>query len=176
MSVAGFEVSGVEIRPARTGEYAEAGRVTAAAYDEYAPPGGAWSYREQLADVADRARTATVLVAVSDHRIVGTATLELGTRIPSSTQPPPAPDEAHLRMLAVDAAVRRQGIGRRLVEACIELAKRHGKARLTLDTTDAMVAAISMYESMGFRFVGTTDRVPSVCMLMYELRLGPPDV
>jgi ribosomal protein S18 acetylase RimI-like enzyme len=163
----------IEVRPVRREEIAEAGRVTRDAYVEHAPRDGSWDgYLERLADVGSRAATATVLVAVVDGVVAGTATLELHERIPGSDQPPLADDEAHLRMVAVDPAKRRLGIGRRLVDTCVAIARRAGKRRLTLDTTEQMQAARAMYESMGFRFSGTTDRVPTVCMLMYELNLA----
>lgn len=55
-----------------------------------------------------------------------------------------------IRLLAVDPAARGQGIGRRLTEACIEQARRHGHRQLVLHTTAAMQAAWKLYTSMGF--------------------------
>jgi ribosomal protein S18 acetylase RimI-like enzyme len=54
-------------------------------------------------------------------------------------------------MLGVDPAARRRGVGRALMEACETAARRAGKRRITLETTDAMIAARRLYESMGFR-------------------------
>ncbi|MDQ3991572.1 MAG: GNAT family N-acetyltransferase [Actinomycetota bacterium] len=143
----------LEVRPVRPGEMDEAGRVTAAAYRELAPEGHAsWErYLQRLADVRGRARTTTVLVAVEDGRVLASATLELTGRVPGGYDRPPLdPDEAHLRMLGVHPSARRRGIGRQMVEACMRLARRSGKSRLTLDTTGEMVAARAMYEAMGF--------------------------
>lgn len=141
----------MEIRPVRPGEHEEAGRVTAEAYREFGVE--RWGdYGDRLADVARRARRTTVLVAVEDGRILGTATLELDRRIEGGhPRDPLAPDEAHMRMLGVALGARGRGIGPALVEACIERARAAGKSRLTLDTTEGMTAARRMYEGMGFR-------------------------
>jgi ribosomal protein S18 acetylase RimI-like enzyme len=37
------------------------------------------------------------------------------------------------------------------MQACMEHARRAGKRRLTLETTESMAAAQALYESMGFR-------------------------
>jgi ribosomal protein S18 acetylase RimI-like enzyme len=160
----------VRVRPVQPDEYEEAGAVTALAYREFMPPDGEWSgYEKRLADVADRATRALVLVADLDGTIAATATLELDQRIsPDTQQPPLATDEAHLRMLGVHPDHRRRGIGRLLVDACIEQARARGKRRLTLDTTERMVRARALYQGMGFSFRGYSDRIPGVTMLMYE--------
>lgn len=160
----------VRVRPVRPDEYEEAGAVTALAYREFMPPDGdPRGYDKRLADVAGRAARALVLVAVLDGTITATATLELDQRINLDTQQPPLEtDEAHLRMLGVHPDHRRRGIGGLLVDAGIEHARERGKRRLTLDTTERMVGARALYEGMGFRFRGYSDRIPEVLMLMYE--------
>ncbi len=163
-------ISTVRVRPVRPAEYDQAGAVTVLAYREFMSPEGEWGgYEKRLADVAGRATRALVLVADVDGAIAATATLELDERIsPDTQQPPLASDEAHLRMLGVHPGYRRHGIGRLMVDACIELARARGKRRLTLDTTEPMVAARALYEGMGFTFRGHSDRIPDVPMLMYE--------
>ncbi|MGH2738753.1 MAG: GNAT family N-acetyltransferase [Actinomycetota bacterium] len=61
------------------------------------------------------------------------------------------PDQAHVRMLGVHPDVQGRGIGRRLMEGAADEAGRAGKRRITLETTDAMVTAQRLYESMGYR-------------------------
>jgi ribosomal protein S18 acetylase RimI-like enzyme len=160
----------VRVRPVQPDEYEEAGAVTALAYREFMPADGEWSgYEKRLADVAGRATRALVLVADLDGTIAATATLELDQRINRDTQQPPlAADEAHLRMLGVHPDHRRRGIGRLLVDACIEHARAQGKRRLTLDTTERMVRARALYEGMEFSFRGYSDRIPEVTLLRYE--------
>ena len=143
----------VDIRPLAPKDFEGAGRVTAAAYEAFA--GGAASpnrdYLDRLADVGTRAHHALVLGAFQGTRPVGTVTLELTGRIPGG-HPRPAlePDQAHVRMLGVDPGFRRRGVGRLLMEACVEEARRAGKRRITLETTEAMTEAHRLYESMGF--------------------------
>lgn len=143
----------VDIRPLAPRDFEGAGRVTAAAYEAFA--GEATSpnrdYLDRVADVGTRARHALVLGAFRGRRPVGTVTLELKGRIPGGhPRPPLEPDQAHVRMLGVDPGFRRRGVGRLLMEACVEEARRAGKRRITLETTEAMTEAHRLYETMGF--------------------------
>jgi ribosomal protein S18 acetylase RimI-like enzyme len=143
----------LEIRPLRPEDFEEAGAVTAAAYGEFAPSGASPNpdYLDRVADVRTRVRHAVVLGAFRDGRVVGTVTLELDGRIPGGhTRPPLQPGQAHVRMLGVDPSVRRAGVGRALMEAGLDRARRAGKSRITLETTENMGAAQKLYESMGF--------------------------
>lgn len=142
----------IEIRPARPDEYAEAGRVTALAYLEFADlDDPEWvEYLDRIADVAARAARTRVLVAVDDRRILGSITLELAARIEEDSGEPLDPDEAHVRMLGVHPDARRRGIGRLLMEACMDEARSAGRGLMTLHTTERMRAAQRMYESLGF--------------------------
>ena len=168
--------SNVEIRSVRPDEYTVAGEVTAASYREFDPRGAPdWqAYLRRIADVAGRAGHTVVLVAVVDGEIAGTATLEIDRHIESGWKEELAPDEAHLRMLGVHPSHRREGIGRSLVEATIDLARTRGKARLTLETTPEMRAAHAMYAEMGFTPTGRREVAPSLCFDSYELQLGSP--
>lgn len=142
----------LRIRAARPPEFEEVGRVTALAYREFVRPGErAWTrYLEHIADVAGRAPRALVLVAVDDdERILGSATLEHEARI-DEDDPPLGADEAHVRMLGVAAESRGRGVARALMDACANEARARGKTLLTLHTTERMMAAQRMYESMGF--------------------------
>jgi ribosomal protein S18 acetylase RimI-like enzyme len=141
----------IEVRRALPQEYEEAGRVTALAYREFVRPGDAdWNrYLDRIADVGGRARRTVVLVAVEDGRILGSATLELEGRTEEG-EPAVPPDEAHLRMVGVHPEARRRGIARMLMDASMDEARRAGKRRLTLNTTQRMRAAQAMYEALGF--------------------------
>lgn len=163
----------IQVRPARPEEYEEAGSVTALAYREFARPGDPdWEgYLARIADVRGRAERTTVLIAVRDGRIVGSATLELEARVGDEGDPL-APDEAHVRMLGVHPEARRSGVATKLIEACIERARAAGKTRLTLHTTPRMRAAQAMYERLGFRRL--PDRVfpDGFVLLTYERAIG----
>lgn len=146
-------VSAVEvtIREVVPEEYEATGQLAQRAYAEYARPGDPlWSdYYNKLADVAGRAAFATVLVAVAGQRIVGTATVELDRTIEGSGDLNPR--QANFRILAVDPVARGCGVGRRLVEACIQTARQADRDLVTLHTTDQMAAAQRIYRSLGFR-------------------------
>lgn len=161
----------VEVRPVEPEEYEEAGAVTALAYREFVPPGESdWEgYLTEIADVAGRADRTTVLVAVDDGRILGTATLELDARIGDLTEPL-LPEEAHVRMVGVHPEARGRGIGRALMEACIEMTRAAGKTVLTLNTTERMKTARRMYESMGFQ--REPDRVFDDGFVLLSYRLA----
>ncbi len=160
----------IEVREARPDEYAEAGEVTALAYREFARPNDPdWQeYLARIADVEGRAARTTVLVAVEDGRILGTATLELDGRVEPQDDATLAPDEAHIRMLGVHPEARRRGVAKLLMAACFERARRRGKTRVTLHTTHRMRAAQTMYEGLGFHRL--PDRVfpDGFVLLTYE--------
>jgi ribosomal-protein-alanine N-acetyltransferase len=57
-------------------------------------------------------------------------------------------DEVHINTIAVDAAVRRQGIATALMTAVLQLT---GAGRATLEVRRSNVAAIGLYEKLGFQ-------------------------
>jgi GNAT superfamily N-acetyltransferase len=164
----------VEIRPVRPEEYEEAGRVTRLAYEEFNDPGDDdWEdYLRRVADVSGRAPLMPVLVAAEEDRILGSATLEVGDGIGDD---PLEPGTANLRMLGVDPGARGRGVGRALVEACIEWTRDAGLDAITLHTTALMTAAHQLYASMGF--VRDTARdwdvTPTFTLYAYRLNLEP---
>jgi DNA-binding MarR family transcriptional regulator/N-acetylglutamate synthase-like GNAT family acetyltransferase len=60
---------------------------------------------------------------------------------------------ARLRLLYVDASTRGQGLGRRLVDACIAAARARGYEKLILWTQDCLASARRIYQSAGFQLV-----------------------
>jgi ribosomal protein S18 acetylase RimI-like enzyme len=165
----------VEIREVRPEEFAEAGRVTALAYREFAPPDSpAWNeYLETIADVAGRTDRTTVLVAAENGRILGTATIEMDRTV-GDDDPELPPDVAALRMLGVHPEARARGVGRALVQATIDRCVVRRKRELRLRTTEPMVIAQRLYESMGFeRDPGRDMRVgEGLALYAYRLDLG----
>jgi ribosomal protein S18 acetylase RimI-like enzyme len=163
----------VEIRRLGPEEFGEAGRVTALAYEELGEVSPNPDYLARVADVPARARHAVILGAVEGGRVLGSVTVELEDRIPGGhPRPPLEPGQAHVRMLGVHPEARRRGIGRSLMVAAIELARRAGKDRITLETTASMRAAQQLYEAMGFRRGPDQVYDDGFRVLTYELRLG----
>lgn len=67
------------------------------------------------------------------------------------------PSHAHVRQirgLAVDPAFQRQGFGRELVEAAVELAREQGARKLTLRVLSTNEAARRLYAACGFHVEG----------------------
>ena len=164
----------VIVREADPQEYAEAGRVTAEAYREFARAGDAdWQdYLDSIADVEGRAGRTTIMVALDGDRIVGTATLELVDRVEPEDDPSLHPKEAHIRMLGVHPDERHRGIARALMQACFARAETEGKAFITLHTTRRMRAAQRMYEAMGFERLEDRAFLDGFVLLTYRRAIG----
>jgi ribosomal-protein-alanine N-acetyltransferase len=64
-------------------------------------------------------------------------------------------DELMINDLAVDASVRRRGLGSALLRHLIDGARVRGCRRATLEVRPGNVAARSLYEGFGFTVVGT---------------------
>jgi ribosomal protein S18 acetylase RimI-like enzyme len=162
----------IEIREAGPDEYGAAGPVTVEAYREFAREGSAdWvDYLARIEDVEGRAARTTILVAVEDGEIVGSATLELDGRTEADDDPL-APHEAHIRMLGVHPDARGRGVGRLLMSACESRARDAGRTTVSLHTTQRMQAAQRMYESLGYE--RGDDRVfpDGFVLLSYEKQL-----
>lgn len=166
------------VRVALPGEYAEAGQVTAEGYhadDLLRRRDGLIDneYEAWLADADRRAREAVLMVAVDDASILGTVTWcpptsplrELATR----------PDQAEFRMLSVAPAGRRHGVGRALVEACLDRARAEGMHEVLLSSLPQMTAAHALYREFGFVRAPELDHSPKphVHLWAYRLSLNP---
>ena len=78
--------------------------------------------------------------------------------------------------LAVDARFARRGVGRALLQACEAYARRHRRAAITLEVRYDNVAAITLYESCGFRQFGESAHyyADGATALRYRSRCSPP--
>lgn len=77
--------------------------------------------------------------------------------------------ECYLAELYVVPDRRGQGLGRALLEAAIELARREGADHMDLGTSEDDVAARALYERMGFR--NREGREDGPIMYVYEREL-----
>ena len=106
-------------------------------------------YRADIGAVAERARDHEVWVAVDagTDDLLGT----VSTPREGRTMSPVAHDgELDFRLLAVASTARRRGVGERLVEHVLDLARERGIPRVVLNTGPDMLAAHRLYERLGF--------------------------
>jgi GNAT superfamily N-acetyltransferase len=164
----------VEVREVADDEAEAAGELVVAAYSalEDGPDVDEHGYADELRAVGRRSRQAVVLVAVDDGRLVGCVTYVPGLDSPLAEDL--RPGEAGVRMLAVDPAWQRRGVGRALVTACIERARAEGRHTLFLHSGTWMAVAHRLYESMGFARLPERDwvPVPGIPLFAFALDLG----
>ena len=89
----------------------------------------------------------------------------------------PMPDGGYeLLKMAVAEAARGAGLGRRLIEACVEAARAAGGWRLYLETSSRLGPALQLYRSVGFGELDPADIPPTEyerCDIWMELKLTP---
>ena len=126
-------------------------------------------YDAELGDVATRAEQGVVLVAVEGSRVVGGVTYVPDAENPLAEHTDP--HAASIRMLAVDPAAHRTGIGRRLTEACTARAASEGKESLVLHTIDTNAGGLAFYEALGFERAPELDWEPEPGIRLLGLRI-----
>lgn len=158
------------IREARPDEHSALGEITVAAYRDVGENDE--PYFAELRDVASRSAVVPVLAAVEEGsgRVLGGVTYVPG---PGPWNESERPDHASFRMLAVAADARGRGVGRALVEACVERARTDGRAGIEIVTRPFMTDAHRLYESLGFERDPESDWsfAPGEWLLAYRLAL-----
>lgn len=165
------------IRPIEPDEYARLGVLTLTAYTTLDGQVSEPEYEEELADVRTRAEAAStfVLVAVDDGgELLGGVTYVADERSPFAEHS--VDGAASIRMLAVDGARRRSGVGEALVRECIERARAGGRAEVFLHSTPWMLAAHGLYGKLGFERdpAHDWDVNPEIQLLAFRLPLTGP--
>ncbi len=154
----------MRIRGVTPEEYAAVGELVFQVYRTIIP--GIDEYADELRDVAGRI-AAGVLVWVADveGELAGTVSYVVGPGPYAEFEDPAG---AGIRMLAVRPSYQGRGIGEALVRACIDRARRDGKARIYLDTTQWMEAAQRLYARMGFDRRPELDWEPASGVMLFK--------
>lgn len=167
----------MEIRDVTPDDYDAVGELTVQAYRGIALDDLAAAdtddYEPELRDVAGRAASAAVLVAVDD----GGALLGAVTYVPgrdSGMAEFDEPGSASIRMLAVSPDAQRRGVGEALTRACIERAVASGRRVLLLHSTEWMTTAHRMYMRLGFVRDEANDWVIRPDFVLRAFRLDLP--
>lgn len=66
----------------------------------------------------------------------------------------PAVDELHLLNITIDPALRRNGIGSRVMQAIEGIAAQHRMGRIILEVRPSNLPAVKLYEHMGYGIIG----------------------
>jgi len=156
----------VLLRRATPQDHAPVGELTVAAYAEFLT-GPADGYAEHLCDAAGRDREAELWVAQDDGVLLGTVTV---CPEGSAWRELAAPGEGEFRMLAVDPAARRRGVGQALVNLCLERFHTTGDSGVVISSLREMTAAHRIYQRAGFHRVPALDwdPVPGVHLIAYR--------
>ncbi|MED2974870.1 GNAT family N-acetyltransferase [Fictibacillus sp. B-59209] len=99
------------------------------------------------------------LVAESDGAVAGSVVL-FPPRTDAYEGLTGALDYPEIRMLVVDTQFRQQGIGKSLIEECINRSQKKGFPSIGLHTADFMKSAVKLYERLGFIRLPQFDFVP----------------
>ncbi|MGC1239164.1 MAG: GNAT family N-acetyltransferase [Acidimicrobiales bacterium] len=164
----------IEVRRVRPTEYDDAGEVTASAWEPLGSPDDQeWlSFRARIGDVASRDAVATVYIATDGDRILGSVTLETEKCVVDEENATNlAPEEAHVRVLAVAPEARRRGVGRMLMSHCADVARQNGKTRLTLNTSVTNSSAQRFYESIGYTREPDIELEDGSMLCSYEMNV-----
>ena len=163
------------VRDARPADAPTIEALTLAAYEQYAtqlPPPYWEAYRGNIVSTLADVRPAAQLVAERGDRIVGAVLLyPAGAAFPGLDGAANTMRWPEVRLLAVDPAVRGQGVGEALMHVCIHRARAAGAGALTLHTTPMMAAALRLYSRLGFVHVRELDFEPAPGLTARGFRL-----
>jgi predicted N-acetyltransferase YhbS len=148
----------VFVRNARPAEYDAVGALTLNAYSRDGLLDNDSEYAKELRDAAHRAEHAEVLVAVDGQQVVGTVTFCL----PGSPYAELCREgQAEFRMLAVAPAARGQGLGEKLVRACLDRAAQKGCTSVVISSRPEMATASRICQRLLFERTPELDWTPA---------------
>jgi putative acetyltransferase len=100
-----------------------------------------------------------------------------GTPQPASPETnadmPPGRKLCEMKRLYVEPPLRKTGLGRRLAEKIIDIARSRGYTHMRLDTLDTLVPAMRLYESLGFTPIPPYYDNPLSGVVYFESTLNP---
>lgn len=115
--------------------------------------------REVLGDPQGKilAKGGKIFMAIEDGRPVGcVAMLKM-------------PDGGYeVAKMTVSEGLRGAGLGRKLMQTCIDAGERLGATRLYLETNSALAPALGLYRAMGFRELAGCDTEYARCDVWME--------
>jgi ribosomal protein S18 acetylase RimI-like enzyme len=137
------------IQPAQLHHYPAIAMLTIEAYQEYAADltPDAWiTLRTNLQTIETSAHRTPFLIVIRSGELAGS----VGYCPPGNSRSPIPKDWASVLLLAVSPRYRRQGVGRSLLQSCIQQARKDGAQTVGLFTSEVMTGARQLYESFGF--------------------------
>jgi len=159
----------IAVREAEPQELSEVEALVKSAYREFKEnfPEPAWSaWMDNIAQTV-YSGTGVMLVATESGKILGAVKFYPDAAQARLGHWPPG--TASMRILAVHPAQRGRGLGRLLVEACLDRARALRIPALYLYTGTFMTAARRLYERVGFACAPEYDRAPGPIAYRLEL-------
>jgi ribosomal protein S18 acetylase RimI-like enzyme len=161
-------MAAVIVRSATPADYPAIAGLTVAAYEADGQVRGTEGYGAMLADVAGRAGAGELLVAAVGDTVLGSV---LFVRPGSPYAELSGDGEAEFRMLAVDPAAQGQGVGRSLVNACVDRADAARCTAVVICVRDFSLPARRLYDSFGFVRTPGLDWSPGPGITLWAMRL-----
>jgi ribosomal protein S18 acetylase RimI-like enzyme len=143
---------GVDIERAVAEDFEAVAALWTEAYVDLGDGGRRVPYRVE--EVEDSARNGTLFVTRQGSQIVAAVALYLPGDAGGAVR---SDDEAEISRLAVSVSARRQGIARRLLAHCHEVAAASPAVATVLWSRPTQVDAHRLYESLGYRRVPERD-------------------
>lgn len=136
-----------------------------AAFDEFQDAYDDWPlFRDKIGNMAALAEHGEIIVARWHGEIVG-AVAYIGPQQPKSAFF--EPQWPIMRMLVVAPQARGKGVGRALIEECLQRARRDGATVFALHTSEVMQVALPLYQRMGFRWHAAAPAIHGVAYGIY---------
>ena len=144
-------MSKIIIRDAVSQDFKKIAQISVEAYRQYAEaltPENWNKMQTTLTNVANTANLASLIVAEENNNIIGS----IAYYASGKSNPNIFPVEwASIRLLAVSPAYQGKGIGKLLVQECIQRAKKDNAPAIGIHTSELMTVARKMYPKMGFQ-------------------------